>query len=159
MASKFWAINATGNWSPNGNIPQAFYGKVNGNTVTTDNTTVSAIIAIGATSATLSGFGPITAAATGATSGTITLGVTYVGESGTFKMSYYNKTKPAGGVDGPISAILPIASSPAGLVIIGGNGLPATFAAGSLKQGTLYPIAINQVTTVTSGDFIGFSDF
>jgi hypothetical protein len=45
------------------------------------------------------------------------------------------------------------------LVIIDNGGKTATFPAGSLKQGAIYPIQINTVVSATSGDFIGLSEY
>jgi hypothetical protein len=156
-ATKFWAISGTGTYSPSGNMPQPLIGIVSATGITNvDTATIAAIISLGITGVNIPELGSRVSAATGTT---ISLGTTYNGITGSRTLSYYNANKPAFGIDGPITAIIPIASTPGNLELVGNNGNTAVFASGSLKQGTVYPFTIERVTSVTAGNFIGLSEF
>lgn len=158
-ATKYWLITGTGDWSPAANTPVSFQGNVGSNGITgVSASVVSAINAIGATGVNIINLGINVASASGST---ITLGATYTGGLTGYQnnLSYYNIKKPAQGVDGPIVAILPIDSTPEAIALQSPAGLITTFPAGSLKQGAIYPFAVNTITTVTSGDFIGLSEY
>ena len=161
MASdtKFWTITGTGDWGPSSNPQVAFGGNVGSTGITgVSSSVISAINAIGAAGVRITELSINVASATGST---IALGTTYTGSfTGTQNdLHYYNIQKPAFGIDGPITYLLPVASSPAGLALTTEAGLITTFAAGSLKQGTLYPIQVGTISTVTGGDFVGMSEY
>lgn len=156
-ARKFWTISGTGDYRPSSNPLVNFYGVYDGNTgITAPAATVTAINALGATSVKISTWNVPVASATGTT---VVLGTSGYGASGTYALNYYQFTKPCAAFDNPISGLVPNVASPDAFAIIDVNGNTATFAAGSLKQGTLYPIQVGQVVTTTANDFLGFSDF
>lgn len=156
-ANKFWAITGTGNWNPSANPLVPFIGNIGTTGITGVNSTViSAINALGATNVRINDLGVRVASAAG---DTIAFGATYTGGyTGRQTVNYCNATRPVAGIDGPIVAVLATSASPANFAIIDANGNTATFPAGSLKQGAIYPISIGTVVTVTSGDFLGMSD-
>jgi hypothetical protein len=156
-ATKFWAIDGTGSYSPSDNMPQPLIGTVSATDITNvDTLTIAAIVALGVTGVKIPELGSRISAATGTT---ISLGTTYSGATGVKTMTYYNANKPSFGLDGPITAIIPVATTAGDLEIVGNNGNAALFALGSLKQGAVYPFTITQVNTVSAGDFIGLSEF
>ena len=80
--------------------------------------------------------------------------------AGTYNdLQYYQFTRPSIAYDAPIEGILPNVTSPNTITIVDYNGNSSTFAAGSLKQGTTYNLKIRQITTVTPGDFLAYSEF
>lgn len=156
VARKFWSISGTGDYRPSSNPLVTFNGVYDGNTgLSVSAGIVTAINALGATSVKLDA-GVYVKSATGTT---LVLGASGLGTTGTYTLSYFQFTKPCVAYDKVINAILPVASSPGSFAIRDTNGNTATFAAGSLKQGTVYPLQIEQVITTTANDFIGFSEF
>jgi hypothetical protein len=155
--NKFWAITGTGNWNPSTNPLVPFVGNIGTTGVTgVSSSVISAINALGATNVRIQELGVRVASAAG---DTIVLGATYTGGyTGSQSLNYCNGARPVAGLDGPIVGILPTAASPANFAILDANGNTATFPAGSLKQGAIYPLEIGQIITVTSGDFLGMSD-
>lgn len=156
-ATKFWPINGTGSYSPESNTQILIQGVVGTTGIdSVSATAVTAINALGATNVKIKDLDVFVASATGTS---IVFASTYTGATGNRQVNYYNGKRPSFGLDGPITAILPVASSPAALTIIDNAGNTGTFAAGSLKQGTVYNFSINTVTAITSGNFIGLSEF
>jgi hypothetical protein len=157
VARKFWTISGTGDYRPESNPLVNFNATYDGNTgLTVSSGVVTAINALGATSVKIPTWGAYVSSATGTT---IVLGASGYGATGTYALQYYKYTRPCVDYDKPILGVLPVATSPGTFSIVDAGGNTATFAAGSLKQGTLYPIQITRVLTTTANDFIGFSDF
>ena len=157
IARKFWSISATGDYRPESNPLVKFNGVYDGNTgLSVSASIVTAINALGATSVKISDWNSYVKSATGTT---VVLGASGYGATGNYSLSYYQFTKPSIAFDKSIAGVIPNTASPGSFAIFDSNGNTATFAAGSLKQGTCYPIQISQVITTTANDFIGFSDF
>ncbi len=156
-ATKFWPISGTGSYVPVSNQQVLISGTVGTTGINgVSASAVTAINAIGATNVKIYELGVWVASATGTS---ITFASAYAGVTGVRQVNYYNAKRPAFELDGPVSAILAVSSAPANLVVIDNAGNTATFLAGSLKQGAIYPLQINTVVTVTSGDFIGLGEY
>jgi hypothetical protein len=156
-ATKFWPINGTGSYVPESNPQVLIQGTVG--TTGIDGVAasdVTAINALGATNVKITELGIWVASAA---STSIVFASAYAGATGVRQVNYCNAQRPAFGIDGPVSAILVTDATPNDLVIIDNGGKTATFPAGSLKQGAIYPIQINTVVSATSGDFIGLSEY
>jgi len=157
VARKFWTISGTGDYRPESNPLVSFNATYDGNTgLSVTSGIASAITALGPTSVKIPTWNAYVSSVTGTT---VVLGASGYGASGTYALQYYEFTKPSVAFDKAIAGVLPVATSPGTFSIVDAGGNTATFAAGSLKQGTLYPIQITQVLTTTANDFIGFSDF
>ena len=156
-ATKFWPINGTGSYFPSSN-PQNLINGVVGTTGIdgVSASVVTAINALGATNVKITELGVWVASAA---STSIVFASPYTGETGSRAVNYYNGQRPAFNIDGQISAILVTDSTPNDLVVIDNGGKTATFPAGSLKQGAIYPIQVGTVVSVTSGDFLGLSEY
>jgi len=156
-ATKFWPINGTGSYIPESNPQVLIQGTVG--TTGIDGVAASAVTAINALGATNVKITELGVWVASAASTSIVFATTYTGVTGVRQVNYYNGQRPAVSIDGPISAILVTDSTPNDLVVIDNGGKTATFPAGSLKQGAIYPIQINTVVSTTSGDFLGLSEY
>ena len=156
MAKKFWAINATGDYRPSSNPLVPFKANVGTTSATgVSSSIISGINALGGTAAIFE----LDVVVASATATTITFGTTYTGSlTGSNNLNYYNKTKPCASLDAPISGIIGNASSPLAFVITDINNNSISFGTGTLKQGEVYPIEVGVVTTVTTNQYIGFSE-
>ena len=157
-SSKFWPINGTGSYSPSSNTQIAFSGGVSSTGITgVSASTVTAIQALGAANVKIAELG-LFLSPTGTTGTSLVFASTYSGETGLRELHYYNGNRPAFGLDGPITGVLPTVTS-AALSITDASGKTVAFPADSLKQGTVYPITVYTVVTAATGSFIGFSDY
>ena len=86
---------------------------------------------------------------------TMTTALSFAGNIQQFH--YYDKTYPAAGVDQPIQAVLCLDSSHGQFVFTDVGGRTVTIPANTLAKGAVYYFQIGTVTTVTSGDFIGYA--
>ena len=156
-ASKFWPINGTGSYFPESNPQVLIQGTVG--TTGIDGVSAAAVTAINALGATNVKIAELDTWVASAASTSIVFASAYAGLTGVRQVHYYNGKKPAVGVDGPITAILVTGATANDLVVIDNGGRTSTFPAGSLKQGAIYPIVINSVVSVTSGNFLGLSEY
>jgi len=157
-ATKFWPINGTGSYTPSSNPQILFAGGVNATGITgVAASTVTAIQALGAANVKIAELG-LFLSPTGTTGTNLAFGTTYSGQTGLRELNYYNGNRPALGLDGPITAVLPTAAS-ASFSIIDTSGKTVSFPSGSLVQGTVYPITVYAVVSAATGSFIGLAEF
>jgi hypothetical protein len=158
-ATKFWKINGTGSYMPVSNTRIAIRGNIGSTGLTgVIASTISEINAIGATSVKIYELGINVASATGNTVVFSETNTTMVGSTGA-NLTYYNNTKPAFGIDGPITSIIPVVSNHSSLSIRDANGNTATFASNVLGKGVVYPFNIDFVNAVTANEFIGLAEY
>ena len=157
-ASKFWPINGTGNYTPESNTQVLIQGTVGTTGIDgVSASTVTAIQALGAANVKIAELG-LFLSPTGTTGTSLVFAGTYTGQTGVRELHYYNGNRPAFGLDGPITGVLPTVTS-AALSITDASGKTVAFPADSLKQGTVYPITVYSVVVAATGSFIGLAEY
>lgn len=162
IGKKFWPIYGAADYSPSGNPGISFGGVGNSTSITNvDSTVVSAIAALLATPATVGISGnyiPSGTQITAAVGTTLTLSNSVGADVAITNLKYWDARRPsAAGGDSPIQALLCLDSTHANFVFTDGSGNSVTIPGSTLAKGAVYYFQIGTVTTVTAGDFIGYS--
>jgi hypothetical protein len=87
----------------------------------------------------------------------ITLSANFNTTQANGRFYYYDKRKPAAGVDGPIQAILCLDSTHGPFSFIDAGGRTVAIPGSTLVKGAIYYFQISEVTVVSTGDFIGYA--
>ncbi len=159
--TKFWPINVIGNYAPSANPSVEFYGNVvDGNPDITglSASLIAALTVIGTANIGVLGLGidpTIAVSAIGVDS--ITLSANFSTTQANGRFYYYDKRKPAAGIDGPIQAILCLDSTHGAFSFIDTGGRTVTIPGSTLAKGAIYYFQISEVTVVSTGDFIGYA--
>jgi hypothetical protein len=175
IGKKFWPIDATVDYSPGANPGTTFHGKVDDTVIVTgiDPAVVTALDALITAGDTLGISGnwiqpacDIVGAGAGgglaadeielSVAPSVTAGMGAV----VSKLVAWDRAVPSiSGGDGPIQAVLCLDSSHGAFEFKDGNGQTITIPASTLVKGAVYYFQIGDVSTVTSGDFIGYSGY
>jgi hypothetical protein len=162
IGKKFWEIYGAANYSPAQNASVQFGGVANGSSITNvDATVVTAIAALLATPAAVGISGNYIAGGTlitAAVGTTLTLSQAAGANLAITNLAYWDGRRPsAAGGDSPIQALLCLDSSHGALAFTDASGKTTTIPASTLAKGAVYYFQIGTITTVTAGDFIGYS--
>jgi hypothetical protein len=162
IGKKFWDIYGAANYSPAQNAGIQFGGVASGTSITNvDAAVVSAIAALLATPATVGVSGNYIASGTlitAAVGTTLTLSQAAGANLTITNLVYWDSRRPsAAGGDSPIQALLCLDGSHGPLVFTDAAGKTTTVPASTLAKGAVYYFQIGTITTVTPGDFIGYS--
>ena len=163
IGKKFWPLEL-GYQVPGKNPVVNFVATASGNTtltgvaaatVATIATLITALKPVGISGQYIQPGTLITAAA----ATTLTLSQTAGNTNSTMlNVNYWDATFPsAAGGDGAVEAILVLAASHAALTFIDTAGKTISIPANTLVKGAVYYFGMYNVTTVTSGEFLGYS--
>ena len=159
----FWSIDAPANYSPTSNPGVLFGGQASGTSITGVSATVVTAIA-----ALISGSPSLTAGITGSYIGagthitaaagtTLTLNQPAGNNTSISNLQYFDAAKPSIAIGNtPIQAVLVKTAAHAAFVFTSGANT-ITIPASTLVKGAIYYWQIDNVVTVTSGDFLGYS--
>jgi hypothetical protein len=162
IGKKFWPIYGAADYLPADNPGVTFGGVGNGTSITNvDTALVTTIAALLATPATVGISGnyiqPGTTI-TAAVGSTLTISNPVGANIAIPNLKYWDARRPSSaGGDSPIQAVLCLDSTHAAFAFEDGSGNTVTIPASTLAKGAVYYFQIGTVTTVTAGDFIGYS--